>query len=318
MSGNVYKNDNFGEGIPEYYSYRNAYNSMITPSTVHIHNTGLQQFYRRYLLQKAISVFKWSIPDQWAKNYFLYVLYCWGYIAIVNTDKYGVICQQCGLSGFDLYYQPRNAIIANPLLTGILQPQIGTQCTLIRLQPDYGGILDIVNFYADMLALCAESASTNMLNTKLAYVFASDNKAMAESFKKLYDTIASGEPAAFIDRQMFNDDGTLKLQFFNQDVGGSYIAGDILDDMRKWEMKFDTEIGIPTTNTLKKERLITDEAETAGAESRSMCELWLDELQKSCSAANDMFDLQLSVDWRDDLKSEVTDDARDNGPDSNI
>lgn len=318
MSGNIYKNDNFGEGIPEYYSYRNAYNSMLTPSTVHIHNTGLQQFYRRYLLQKAISVFKWDIPDRWAKNYFLYVLYCWGFIAVVNTDKYGVICQQCGLSGFDLYYQPRTAIISNPLLSGILNPQIGTQCTLIRLQPDYGGILDIVNFYADMLALCAESASINMLNTRLAYVFASDNKAMAESFKKLYDTIASGEPAAFIDRQMFNDDATLKLQYFNQDVGNSYIAGDVLDDMRKWEMKFDTEIGIPTTNTLKKERLITDEAETAGAESRSKCELWLDELKKSCSAANEMFNLQLSVDWRDDIVSEVKDDAGDNGSDSNI
>lgn len=316
MSGNVFKNQNFGEGIPEYYSYKNAYNSFVTPSTVHIHNTGLQRFYQRYLLQKAVSVFNWTLPEQWAANYFLYTLYCWGFIAVVNTDKYGVICQQCALSGFDLYYQPRNAVIANPLLTGILNPQIGQQCTLIRLQPDYGGIMDIVNFYADMLALCAESAATNMLNTKLAYVFASDNKAMAESFKKLYDTIAAGEPAAFIDRQLFNDDGSLKLQFFNQDLANTYIAGDILDDMRKWEMKFDTEIGIPTTNTLKKERLITDEAETAGAESRSKCELWLDELHKSVEQANDMFNLNISVNWRDDLKEESNES--DIGLDRNI
>ena len=127
--------ETIGYGPPVFYDHQNAYNSTRSPSTMHSSDTWLQWYFRRYLLQKAIAVFKWDLPKLWAKNYFLYVLYCWGYIAVVNTDKFGVICQACSLSGYDLYYQPNKATIANPLLRGILNPVIDKQCTLIRLQP---------------------------------------------------------------------------------------------------------------------------------------------------------------------------------------
>lgn len=297
--------------LPFYYDYKNARNSTINPSTVHIRDTGLQRYFARYLLQKTISVFKWDMPKTWSKNYLLYTLYCWGYVAVINTDKFGVIPQQCTLGGFDVFYQPKFATVANPLLRGILNPVIGKQCELLRLQPDYGGVMDIVNFYADMLALSAETASTNLLNSKLAYVFASDGKAGAESFKKLYDQIASGEPAAYIDKNLYRDDGTPTWNFFNQNLRETYIAGDILNDMRLWEMKFDNEIGIPTTNTTKKERLITDEANSAIEESRTKAQLWLDELQESCRKINNMFGIRLWVDWRED-------NARDALTDGNV
>ena len=297
--------------LPFYYDYKNARNSTINPSTVHVRDTGLQRYFARYLLQKTLSVFKWDMPKTWSQNYLLYTLYCWGYVAVINTDKFGVIPQQCTLGGFDVFYQPRFATVANPLLRGILNPVIGKQCELLRLQPDYGGVMDIVNFYADMLALSAETASTNLLNSKLAYVFASDGKAGAESFKKLYDQIASGEPAAYIDKNLYRDDGTPTWNFFNQNLKETYIAGDILNDMRLWEMKFDNEIGIPTTNTTKKERLITDEANSAIEESRTKAQLWLDELQESCRKINNMFGIRLWVDWRED-------NARDALTDGNV
>ena len=295
--------------LPFYYDYKNARNSTINPSTVHVRDTGLQRYFARYLLQKTISVFKWDMPKTWSRNYLLYTLYCWGYAAVINTDKFGVIPQQCTLGGFDVFYQPKFATIANPLLRGILNPVIGRQCELLRLQPDYGGVMDIVNFYADMLALSAETASTNLLNSKLAYVFASDAKAGAESFKKLYDQIASGEPAAYIDKNLYRDDGTPTWNFFNQNLKETYIAGDILNDMRLWEMKFDNEIGIPTTNTTKKERLITDEANSAIEESRTKAQLWLDELQECCRKINAMFGIRLWVDWRENNAGDVITDG---------
>ena len=295
--------------LPFYYDYKNARNSTINPSTVHVRDTGLQRYFARYLLQKTISVFKWDMPKTWSRNYLLYTLYCWGYAAVINTDKFGVIPQQCTLGGFDVFYQPKFAPISNPLLRGILNPVIGRQCELLRLQPDYGGVMDIVNFYADMLALSAETASTNLLNSKLAYVFASNGKAGAESFKKLYDQNASGEPAAYIDKNLYRDDGTPTWNFFNQNLKETYIAGDILNDMRLWEMKFDNEFGIPTTNTTKKERLITDEANSAIEESRTKAQLWLDELQECCRKINAMFGIRLWVDWRENNAGDVITDG---------
>ena len=68
------------------------------PNSIHTQNTQLAAYFRRYLLQKAISVFDWTLPDNWNRDFFLYVLYCWGVVAVIKTDKFGVIPQGCALA----------------------------------------------------------------------------------------------------------------------------------------------------------------------------------------------------------------------------
>ncbi len=284
--------------IPALYNYQNAYNADFNPSAVHVSKTGLSWFFKKYLLQKALSVFKWELPKHWAKDYFLYSLYCNGFCAVINTDAFGVIPQNCGLSGYDVFYRPTTATISNPLLSGFKELRIGKQCTLFKLNPDYTGIMDIVGFYGDMLALCAQTAGVNILNSKLSYIFLAKNKASAETFKKLYDRIASGEPASVIDKDLFGNDGSKTWDMFSQNVGQNYIAGDVLADMRKWETMFDTEIGIPNANTDKKERLLTDEVNANNVETMSKCEIWLESFKDVCEQTNAMFGTSIGVDWR--------------------
>lgn len=287
-----------GCGIPATYDYVNVANAAVSPSTIHCRNTGLSNYFRRYLLQKAMSLYKWTLPEHWSKTYFLYVLYCWGYLAVVNTNKFGVIPQACGLTGYNVFYQPTHALITNPLISGNLQPRIDQQCTIIKLQPDYGGIMDVVGYYADMLALCSESVGMNLLNTHLAYVFTAGNKAAAESFKKMFDRIASGEPCVVYDKNLKQDDGSKAWEAFQQNLHEVYIASDVLSDMRKIEAMFDTDIGIPNANTDKRERLVTDEVNANNIETASKCALWLEELQESVKKTNEMFGTNISVDWR--------------------
>ena len=312
--------DGGGVGAPVMYDYANAVNSVVSPSTVHVSGTGLSRFFRRYLLQKAMSVFKWKLPETWSRDYFLYIMYCWGYIAVINTDKFGVIPQACGLQGYDVFYRPTTAIITNPLLNGMKSLRIDTQCTLFKLQPDYGGIMDLVNYYSDMMALCAETAGVNLFNSKLSYVFAADNKAGAESFKKLYDNVASGEPCVVFDKDLLKKDGTVAWQLFSQNVGQNYIVGDILTDMRKIESMFLTAIGVPNANTEKKERLVSNEVEADNEETQTLCELWLEQLQIVAARTQTMFGIKISVDWRikpdvkkDDKEEDMKEDKKKGG-----
>lgn len=287
-------------GAPYYYNYINAETSQVTPSTVHVKDSGLCRYFTKYLLQKAMSVFEWDLPETWNMDYFLYVLYCWGYVAVVNTDKFGVIPQGCGLKGYDVFYAPTHAVIANPLLSGILEPRIGTQCELLKLQPDFSGILDLVGHYAEQMALASQSVSVNLLNSKLSYVFTAKTKALSESLKKMYDQIASGEPAVVIDSRLKNAaDGEETWKAFEQNVGGNYIVTNLLADLRKIEAMFDTEIGIPNANTDKRERLIQDEVNANNIETYSKCAMWLENLQDACKRVNDMFGLSISVRWRE-------------------
>lgn len=287
--------------MSDYYSYDfiNRYNSHISPSTVHCSNTGLVNYFTRYLVQKIISVFEFTgIPETWALNYFQYVLICAGYIGIIDTDRYGVIPQECGLGGFNIFYQPRFITVANPLLPGVKEPEIGTECSVIKMQPDYGSCMDLVGTYADLMALCLESAGINLLNSKLSYVFAASNKTQAESFKKLYDRIASGEPAAFIDKNLFNEDGSRNWDVFFQNLKQNYVAGDILNDMQTLENQFNTAIGIPNANTQKRERLITDEVNANNIDTESKIALWIDTMQRDMKDTNELYGLNLGVKYR--------------------
>ncbi len=286
------------QGVPFFYDYINTYNAGFTPSTSHA-DSALSRFFQRYLLQEAVSVYKWKMPSTWAKDYFLYTLYCFGFISIIETDKYGVICQGCSLNGYDVFYRPTNAVITNPLLRGILTPRIGKQCTIIKLQPDYGGIMDLVTKYSDIMAMTMQTAGCNIEASKLAYVFAADNKASAESFKKMYDKIASGEPMVVHDAKLLKPDGTKAWDVFANNLSNNYIAGDLLVDLQKWRNMFCTEIGIPNANTEKKERMLTDEVNANNQETFTKADLWLQELQEGCKQACEMFPgLELSVDWR--------------------
>ena len=148
------------------YDMMNVYNAIRSPSTVHVKNARLTRYFRKYLLQKAISVFKWKLPENWDRDYFLYTLYGMGFISVFYYPRYGVICQNCSPGGYNLYYRPSYVIVTNPLIKETLTLDIDKDCVLLKLQPDYSSIMDIVSYYADQLALCAEAFGANMINIK--------------------------------------------------------------------------------------------------------------------------------------------------------
>lgn len=291
---------------PYEYAQINLATSQGSPSTIHAHNALLQRYFARYLLQRAITQFKWTMPAAWirahADRYLLFVLYAWGPAAIFNTDRYGVIPQGCTLSGYNVFYQPRRAVVANPLINGAREMEIGKTCTVLSLSPDWCSPIDKIEYYADLMALTMEAAAVNVVNSKLGYVFAASGKSAAETFKKMFDQLNAGNPAAAVDKSLFDEEGNPLWTTFTQNLRENYIAGDLLNTLRSIERQFDTDFGIPNANTEKRERLISAEVESNIQEVRTLGSLWLDNLQKDLELARDMFgytESELNVEWRE-------------------
>lgn len=288
---------------PYDYEFINSYNSIVSPSTVHVKNTGLARFFKRYLLQEAISRFKFTLPERWDFNYFTTVLFVIGYIFTFDKEPfYGLIPQHGFVGGRNIQYQPYYATISNPLFKnqGSYKLIIGKDCACIKLQPDYCGLYDIIDYYGDLMALCAETIGVNILNSKLSFVFAAENKATAESFKKLYDNYASGEPAGFADKKLFDENGQLRINLLVQNVGQNFIADRLLDCLGAIRNKFLTDIGIPNANTDKRERLLTDEINANNFETASKASVWLETMKKGMETARNLHGLtidQLNVEW---------------------
>ena len=301
---------------PVDYSFENLYNSRLNPSQIHTRNTGLFMYYGDYLFKKILSVFKFkNLPSTWAENYFKAVLFGVGYIAIFDDPSFGVIPQQCALTdSYTLFRQPKYVLISNPFFKRSFQLTIGRTCEVLKVQPDYRSVLDIVSFYADMMAVSAETIGVNLLNSKISYTFFAQNKQMAESFKKMYDEMASGKPFTIVDKALQAEDGSKNWDVFVQNVGQNYIVSSVLNDMKTIEDQFNTKIGIPNANTQKRERLISSEVESNDIDTVSLVQLWLDTMRADIAKINKRYNTNIEVEYRyqhyyDNIEREVGKEA---------
>lgn len=281
-------------GIPVDYTYINAVNGQKNPSTIHTQNIGLTKFFERYLIDDFLGQWEVNLPETWAYNYTMYSLVYFGFIAVINTDKFGVIPQHCNLYGYDVMYQPTTAQIINPLIPNAIDARIHRDTELIKLFPDFGGIYDLIQFYAEKMALLSEGLDVNIINSKLSYIIGVDSKSSAETFKKTIDKITSGEPCVVTGKELFSEDGTPLWTTFAQNLTQNYIASKQLEDLKKLKLMFDTDVGIPNANTEKKERLTDDEVNSNNVETQTKIELIADSLEESAKRVNKMFGTNIS------------------------
>lgn len=287
-------------GMPVYFDYNNLYSSQFRPYGMTARPTGLSLFFDRYLFQKLFSVYDFEIPDGWDPDYFRYTLFVMGYTIVFNTDKFGIINNHGALYGRNVYYRPTRAIVTNPMIRGSQNLRINEDCALIKLAPDYRGAYDVVSTFSDLLSLILESMGTNLVNTKLAYVFAAENKTAAESFKTMFSEIASGQPASFVDKKLFGPDGEPRWMMFNQNLKQTFLGNDFMQFMAGIESMFLSFIGINNVNYEKKERLTNDEVNANNQNTKAIARVWLNSMQDSMDNVNNMFGLNLKVKLSDD------------------
>lgn len=286
--------------LPISFNQQMIDSSMFNPTATVANNVFLTRYFVRYLLQKVISVSKWKLPGNWSDKYFLYALHTCGNVVVFKTDKFGVIPQHCTLAGRNVFYQPSRAIVSNPLIERNLDLHIGKNCVLFTMTADYGGVYDLVNFYASLMSLAVESFCANTFNSRLAYVFAASGKNMAESMKKAADDVLSGKPYVVADKALFGPDGKLNAELFLNNLRQNFIAPELFDMLKDIENKFNKAVGLPAAYSLKKERMLTGELDSSNTEGQSRYKMWLDGWRKSCKDVKDMFGVDVSVELRGD------------------
>lgn len=228
------------------------------------------------------------------------VLLLKGYFAILETPEMGLIPLACDLGGeYNYMYQPTKAVFSNPALPFLKERVIDEDCVIIRFKSDYTGIYPMLKYYSDKLALLSASFDTNVLNSKLAYILMAANKAGAAALKKVLDSILSGEPAVFINKDLAIHDMEKPWDVFAQDIKSNFIAPELLDAMDYLRREFRAEIGLPDSNQQKKERLITAEVESRNSSVKGRAQLWLDTINKHLDAANRMFGTSMKMVWRE-------------------
>lgn len=290
---------------PLNYQKINIAAGRFSPSTIKAHNNLSFWFWSRSLFQRAASVIDFTVPQNWegkVKDFFVYCLFKYGYVAIFNTDDFGLSFQPCAPKGYDFYYQPTSVLISNPLLNK--EFKLGSEAELLKLTPDYYGVWDIIDYYAEKLSMLDVSINSSIVNSKFAYLLGAKTKGAAQALKKLLDQINKGEPAVIYDSRIFDDpsskgDVSPFQTWFRDAMKNNYITSDLLQDFQTLLNDFDREIGIPTIPYQKKERLVQSEAESTEIDAKARSIVWIDTLDSSIKEVKQLFpDITLSAQLR--------------------
>ena len=287
---------------PLNYNQINQINGFYSPSMVKSCNNATFAYWERSLYQRICSVIEFKLSDNWqgkVKDFFLYCLFKYGYVAIFNDKNYGLSFQPCALSGYNFYYQPTEAIVSNPKLNKRFT--IGKDCELVTLTSDYFGVWDIIVYYAEKLSALDSAINMSIINNKFAYVLGAKNKSGAEALKKICDKINKGEPTVVYDYKILDDamSKSTPFQFLERNnLKQSYLTTDQLNDFQTLLNNFDAEIGIPSANTQKRERLITSEAESRQIDATARAVSWVDCLNGSFEIVNSHFGTDMNASLR--------------------
>ena len=275
---------------PYYYNQIQSFSGSTFPSTVK-NNSATYAFWERSLFQRTCSIIDFDLPENWdgpVRDFFYYCLFRFGFLCIFENKKYGYSFQPANLHGFDLYYQPTKAVVSNPKLSYTFE--IGKNCELLKLTPDYMGIWDIISYYAEKLATLDPAINMSIVNSKLAYVLGAKTKAGAEALKKVMDMINRGESTIIIDSLLKNDPQSKDnpfTEFERSNLKNSYITDQLLEDFATIMAQFDSEIGIKNMGfNNKKERMNTDEVNIKQDDAISRATVWKNSLESSLDIVN--------------------------------
>lgn len=309
--------------LPFNYEQINMMAGHYMPSQVKPYNN--QQFilWQRALFQRACSTLKIGVPKEWDehKTLLYWSLFGYGFVGMGKLKEIGNWFNPGSLSGYNFWYEPTTFILTNPALQNDSgkELEIGKDCQILKLTPDYMGIFDVITYYAEKLASLDVAINTAIINTKFAYIIGAKNKAAAEVLKKLFDKVNSGEPAVFFDAKLANDhsDASQKSEepwqaLFRDNIKQNYIITDLLRDFQTVINDFDTEVGIPTVPYEKKERMVVAEANSKTIDAQSRSIIWYEELKRTAEICNEFMGFEEGNNLTVELRYEQK-EVEDNG-----
>ena len=290
-------------------------NGMQIPSTYYKEKSIAYRYWFRSLIHKIdSSIVFTNLPKGWSNDFFMFCLWCKGYVLVFKTDRKdlqqfgenGIVFNPCTLGGYDFYYQPTYAIVSNPHMPSKfsykfeMEGKDKDKAALLKLTPDFLGVLDIIDYYASKLAELSKGIDMSIINSKFGLIASASNEAQAATLKSVMDELQKGNPLVVYKDQLKESDEIMPrkepFEIWIQELKKNYILTEQLADMQTILNSFYTEIGLPVAIE-KKERMITSEMDVASAQSQARIACWVETLRESLEIINEKFNLNIEVSY---------------------
>lgn len=261
----------------------------------------------------ACSMFEWiNLPSSMNAEFLENCLYEYGKASLLKTKEYGFINSKCVSNGdLNIYMLPTSlncystdSLSENrKLYNGFKDENIDDYeyCVLVKNTYDMIPTESTLQLFALRLYEAERTCDVNIKAQKTPTIVLGD-ESLRVAMKNLFLKYDGNEPVIYADKKQIGSD-TFKVL----STEAPFIADKIMDYKRQIWNEALTFLGINSLSTEKKERLITDEANSNNELINLNLQARLLERKKACKQFNELFGLTgenaIDVRVRSDLRN---------------
>lgn len=267
------------------------------------------------LLNFCLTIFEYdNLPESLPKREIELNLLLTGH-AVIFTDKADIVTACTTLYNFDRYYNPTQAVYAQPRMTSktlYLDNSIEAhkQNAVVIYNNDIkdnifyipadGGLLTFISRYARRLADLESSENIYAVNSRLTSFPVGSTDSVIANIKKFFNSLILGKREVIVDDAIINS-------FRNVDIVRSNIKdsiNDILIARDKILEQFFRDIGVKFFADNKKAQLTDNEVESDNQLLLISLESMLKSRQEGIAAVNEFYDTNIEVRISDNFNRE--------------
>lgn len=253
-----------------------------------------RQYYNK-LTELSTCMFDWqNLPDTVDPRFLEMTLFSQGFAVFFYDDVLGYLALRCATAGkWNVYNIPirRRAYASN----GYNKKLTSKNSVIIWNNYIHTNSMLDVEMYAHRLADIDRAIDTNV-RAQRTPVLIRCSQEQRLTMKELYMQYDGNQPFIFADKNL----DPSQLTVLKTDA--PFVAQDLYQMRTQYWNEALTHLGISNLNLAKKERLITDEVQrTQGSVTASRYSR-LEMRRQACREINEMFGLDLWVDFREDLR----------------
>lgn len=269
-------------------------------------------YFREQLYRELSHMFEWTgLPETIPHDYLERNLIRHGYVLAYKEESIGLDVLRATVEGYNRHDLPIMARTWTNTTNGEVHPQITRRIKYLsdseNAQDDFDentdGVLicnmafgesckDIVNHFAERLALAQQAFDTNLLWANIPYIFQTGSDETRLSIEKMFSEIFTGKPFIIADKSLFTDNADRT----GLPTGIPFIGKELHDIINEIKMQFRQTVGFDTAGVEKAERVNTLEIESNTQHTKTVLQIMLEQRQKACEAINAFFGESISVD----------------------
>lgn len=274
------------------------------------------EFYSEQLYRELSHMFKWEgFPNTIPLDYLERNLIRHGQVLFYESEHFGYDILRSEAVGMNRHNYPTTARAVMEGTTDIeilghverkIKRLSDSENAVEEFNPSTDGVLiynmdygrssrEIVEHYANQLAMVEIAFDTNLMWQNMPYLFYAEDNSKKLSIMKLFSDIMKGSPAVMVDKELFmyNKGGEMQP---GTTIDIPLKAKDLLDVRNELMMKFRETVGIDTAGVDKAERVGSFEVEANEQHTKTVLEIMLQQRQIACENINAFYGLNISVD----------------------